>query len=272
MKEVHTKKVAKAVPKFSWSPDDERQFLELKALVLAAPLLKQLDYEKPIFIRCDASRFGAGAVLFQYDERGFEFPVCYASRKFLPSERNWSTFSQEASTVVWALERFAEYVQGYHVIVECDHRNISFVKRSSMPQLARWRLRLQDTDFSVRFLSGARNETADGLSRSHVDDDDVVQASMRDFLPECALPDAADEDVALMAEISALNVKYVDADVAEIIGRQRKTSVAAAAERSVVFSTADPMDDYFEDVAKDVVDELDSSSVGSEDRFRWGRR
>ena len=264
IQEAHAKKVAKAVPKFSWSADDERQFLELKALVLAAPLLKQLDYEKPIFIRCDASRFGAGAVLFQYDERGFEFPVCYASRKFLPNERNWSTFSQEASTVVWALERFAEYVQGYHVIVECDHRNISFVKRSSMPQLARWRLRLQDMDFSVRYLSGARNETADGLSRSHVDDEDVVQASMRDFLPECALPDDADEDVKLMAEVSALNVKYVRADVADIAGRPRRRSRAAEAERSVVMLNADPQDDYFVDVAKEVIDELHSSSDESD--------
>ncbi len=44
-----------------------------------------------------------------------------------------STFSQEAGAVVWALEHFAEYTQGYHVIVQCDHINISFfVKKSAM--------------------------------------------------------------------------------------------------------------------------------------------
>lgn len=84
-------------------------------------------------------------------------PVCYASRKFLPAERGWSTFAQEASTVVWALERFQEFTQGYHVVVECDHRNISFVKKSAMPQIARWRMRLQDMDFSIRYLAGASN-------------------------------------------------------------------------------------------------------------------
>jgi hypothetical protein len=84
----------KTVSTFSWSSDDERQFQELKAAVLAAPMLSILDYSKPIFIRCDASRFGAGAVLFQYDSRGFEHPVCYASRKCLPAERGWSTFAQ----------------------------------------------------------------------------------------------------------------------------------------------------------------------------------
>jgi hypothetical protein len=187
-------------PAFTWSEQDQIDFEELKRCVLSAPLLAQLDYSKQIFIRCDASRFGAGAVLFQYDENGRERVVCYASRKFIPAETRWSTFQQEASTVVWALERFLEFTQGYHVIVECDHRNISFVKRSSMPQLARWRMRLQDHDFSIHFLSGCLNQCADGLSRIHVDDVDVTLA---DAVPECSLlyakPSAIDDYVAVSA-------------------------------------------------------------------------
>lgn len=62
----------KLVPQFHWSETDTKMFEELKAAVLRAPMLEYLDYSKPIFVRCDASRFGAGAVLFQYDERGFE--------------------------------------------------------------------------------------------------------------------------------------------------------------------------------------------------------
>jgi hypothetical protein len=58
-------KIEKAVPKFVWTSDDDRRFEELKECILKAPMLAQLDYSKPIFIRCDASRFGAGAVLFQ---------------------------------------------------------------------------------------------------------------------------------------------------------------------------------------------------------------
>jgi transposase InsO family protein len=235
-------KAVKKVQKFIWTDDDDKAFEELKLAVLAAPLLEQLDYEKPIYIRCDASRFGAGAVLFQYDDRGFEHPVCYASRKFLPSERNWSTFSQEASTVVWALERFAEYTQGYHVIVECDHRNISFVKKSAMPQLARWRLRLQDMDFCIRFLSGARNETADGLSRQHVDDEDVVAALFSDVIPECSLPDVADADVTKMAEISAIDIVRV----AEYNTRSKLQPTVAPADELV---KSDPELGYFSDAS-----------------------
>jgi hypothetical protein len=140
--------------------------------------------------------------------------ACYASRKFLPAETRWSTFQQEASTVVWALERFHEFTQGYHVLVETDHRNISFVKRSSMPQLARWRMRLQDHDFSIRYLSGPRNLTSDGLSRQHVDD---VEVSLHDVVPECALDGSGVANNAVYAEIAALcTARYVDTDLANI--------------------------------------------------------
>jgi hypothetical protein len=56
---------AKTSPPFVWTSEDQVAFDKLKAAVLAAPILGQLDYSKQIYVRCDASRFGAGAVLFQ---------------------------------------------------------------------------------------------------------------------------------------------------------------------------------------------------------------
>jgi hypothetical protein len=198
----------KVVPKFVWTEEDTAKFELLKSTVLQAPMLAYLDYNRPIFIRCDASRFGCGAVLFQYDDMGREHVACYASRKFLDSETRWSTFQQEASTVVWALQRFHEYTMGYHCIVECDHRNISFVKKSAMPQLARWRLILQEHDFSIRYLQGSLNLVSDGLSRQHVD---VVEANLHDVVPECALANAGCDSQAEFAEIAALEYRSTNA-------------------------------------------------------------
>jgi hypothetical protein len=179
--------------KFEWSPGDAAAFVELKQLVLAAPLLSILDYTKPIYIRCDSSRFGCGAVLFQFDDQGRELPVCYASRKYTPAETRYSTFQQEMGAVVWSLERFMEYTQGYHVIVETDHRNIAYVKRSIMPQLARWRMRLEAFDFEVHYRCGPQQEVADGLSRSAVDEAGVddVAVCYGDVLPKSSTLNAA---------------------------------------------------------------------------------
>jgi hypothetical protein len=121
-------------------------------------------------------------VLFQINEQGQEFPIAYASRKYTLAERNYCTFQQEAGAVVWALEKFACFFQGYPVTVQSDHKNLSWVKKSAMPQLTRWRLRLQDFDFRIEYLPGPLNVCADGLSRIGVDDKDML-ISMADILP-----------------------------------------------------------------------------------------
>jgi hypothetical protein len=118
---VGSKKKAKA---FAWTQECQAAFEDLKAATLDTTLLANVDYTKQIFIRCDSSQFGAGAVLFQYDTQGREHPISYASRKYTLAERNYCTFQQEAAAVVWSLEKFANFHQGHHVTVQSDHKNL----------------------------------------------------------------------------------------------------------------------------------------------------
>jgi hypothetical protein len=167
---------------FVWTDQCQAAFDDLKQATLDTSLLANIDFSKEIFIRCDSSQFGAGAVIFQLDDQGRECPIAYASRKYTSAERNYCTFQQEAGAVVWALEKFACFFQGHAVTVQSDHKNLSWVKKSAMPQLTRWRLRLQDFDFRLEYLPGPLNICADGLSRIHVDDTDML-ISMADILP-----------------------------------------------------------------------------------------
>ena len=54
--------------------------------VLAAP-----DFTKGFKLAVDASDVGAGAVLLQEDSSGIDHPVCYYSKKFTKSQRNYCT-------------------------------------------------------------------------------------------------------------------------------------------------------------------------------------
>jgi len=180
-----TTKGSKTSRHFCWTDTCSKAFHAIKQAALDAPLLEVIDFTKEVYIRCDSSQFGQGAVLFQFDDEGREHVIAYASRKYSMSERNWATFQQEASAIVWALEKFHEFIGGSPVIVQTDHKNLSWISKSIMPQLTRWRLRLQDFDFHVEFIPGRLNECSDGLSRLQVDDDDIP-ISMRDFLPPAA--------------------------------------------------------------------------------------
>jgi hypothetical protein len=63
--------------KFKWSPQCDDAFLALKKLLTTAPVLVQLDIEKPFDVYCDASGTGIRGVLMQ-DGRA----IAYASRQF----------------------------------------------------------------------------------------------------------------------------------------------------------------------------------------------
>ena len=179
---VGTKAKAKL---FRWTTECQAAFDDLKAATLNTKLLANINYNEPIYIRCDSSQYGAGAVLFQIGADGHEHPISYASRKYTMAERGYCTFQQEAAAVVWSLEKFSEFHQGHHVIVQSDHKNLSWIKKTAMPQLTRWRLRLQDFDFSLEYYEGSKNVVADGLSRKYVDDEGI-DISIRDFIPEHA--------------------------------------------------------------------------------------
>jgi hypothetical protein len=64
-------------------------------------------------------------------------------------------------------------------------------------------MRLQDHDFAIQFLAGALNQTADGLSRVHVDD---VEVSLADAMPECSLLYARPSATEDIASISAIEI------------------------------------------------------------------
>ena len=65
------------------------------------------DPPRPYEIISDASLHGTGAVLIQ-DGR----PLAYASKRFSPAEKNYTTGEQELLGVISALKEWRCYVEG----------------------------------------------------------------------------------------------------------------------------------------------------------------
>jgi len=77
----------------------EQAFQTLKRLLTTAPMLAQLNIEKPFDVYCDASGIGIGCVLMQEDR-----VIAYASRQLKPHEENYPTHDLELAAVVHALK------------------------------------------------------------------------------------------------------------------------------------------------------------------------
>lgn len=99
---------------------------------------------------------------------------------------NWPATEQECYAIIYAIEKWHKYLDGRPFIIETDHKPmLPFnTKRQLNSKCERWRLQLQQYQFTIHYIKGKHNTVADYLSRSPVDDgtndeDDYVPTKSR---------------------------------------------------------------------------------------------
>ncbi len=154
------------------SPQTEA-FKCLKDLVTSSPTLKFFNPNLATRVACDASQQGLGAILEQCHGEIW-YPVAYASRSLTPAESNYCSLERETLAIVFACEKFHEYVYGREFGVISDHMPLKSIFNKplskSPARLQRFRLRLQRYDFTVQYRQGKHMYVADALSRAPLKD------------------------------------------------------------------------------------------------------
>nr|AAD37020.1 putative retroelement pol polyprotein [Arabidopsis thaliana] len=90
---------------FNWSDECEKSFLELKAMLINAPVLVLPEEGEPYTVYTDASIVGLGCVLMQKGS-----VIAYASRQLRKHEKNYPTHDLEMAAVVFALKIWRSYL------------------------------------------------------------------------------------------------------------------------------------------------------------------
>ena len=65
--------------------------------------------------------FALGTILSQEDDEKNERVIAYASRLLLPAEKNYTATELECLAIMWAIEKFHQYVYGYQFLLIMDH-------------------------------------------------------------------------------------------------------------------------------------------------------
>jgi len=145
----------------------ENAFRTLRNYVSNPHVLALPDVSKPFILQTDASCEGVGSILLQETD-DIRHPVAFASKKLLPRERNYSTIEREALAIVWAVQKFQNYLYGQHFTLETDHCPLQFLNQAKFHngRIMRWALLLQPYRFTVIAIKGSQNIGADFLSRN----------------------------------------------------------------------------------------------------------
>ena len=106
--------------------EQENAVKKLKEMVTSAPVLKYFSPKDPIKVTCDASKLGLGAVLQQKEEGQWK-PVAFASRSLTQSEQNYAQTEKETLSVLFACEKFKDYLYGQNFVVENDHQPLKAI-------------------------------------------------------------------------------------------------------------------------------------------------
>ena len=78
--------------------------------------------------------------------------------------------------VIWAVEKYRQYLEGTHFTVIKDHSSLRCLKNLRDPtgRLARWAMRLAQHDLEIIHRKGALHQLPDALSRMFSDDAEEV--------------------------------------------------------------------------------------------------
>lgn len=138
----------------------------IKILITKEPILAYPNYEKPFVLTTDASNVALGAVLSQNSH-----PICFASRTLNTHETNYSATEKELLAIVWATKYFRPYLFGRKFVINSDHRPLQWLHNLKEPnaKLQRWKIKLNEFDFDIKYIPGRENHVADALSRIKTD-------------------------------------------------------------------------------------------------------
>ena len=84
------------------------------------------------------------------------------------TQRRYSVAEQELLAIVFALDKFRNYIFGYEVFLCTDYKALSFLGKRALTsnRIARWVMQIQEYNLHIQHIRRADNFLADTISRN----------------------------------------------------------------------------------------------------------
>lgn len=197
---------------FDWCPLHQKCFDSIKALACKSPILRPIDprREDPIWVICDASVSGVGALYGQGPDWTKCRPAGFMSRKFTDAQRSYRVFELETIAILEALLKWEDKLLGRPITIVTDHKALEFFQTQARlsNRQTRWMEFMSRFNYTIKYVKGITNKVADCFSRYFASDtpgevhpaDDYVAVDSR------LDPDGEDLPMHRLAELRAMRV------------------------------------------------------------------
>ena len=122
-------------------------------------LLRYPDFKLPFDVYTDACDYQLGGVITQNEN-----PVAFYSRKPNSAQQNYTTMDKELLSTVETAVYHRNILLGFKINSHSDHKKLSF-ENFKLERVRRWRLILEEYDYTFTYTPGKDNFTADMISR-----------------------------------------------------------------------------------------------------------
>jgi hypothetical protein len=152
--------------KITWTESHQAIYSKLKKILKSELILSFPSYNHEFIVATDASDKGLGAVLYQ-EINGQNHYLSFASRSLKGGERNYGATKRELLGIVFALEKFRNYILGTPFTLYTDHHSLIFLhsQKHSNRMINSWIDVLSEFDFKIFHRPGIQNILPDRLSR-----------------------------------------------------------------------------------------------------------
>jgi RNase H-like domain found in reverse transcriptase len=184
---------------FHWRPIHQRCFDMIKRICYKTPIIRPIDprTEEPIWLICDASKTGVGAMYGQGPTWQRCRPAGFMSKKFTTAQHNYAVHELETLAILKALHKWEDKLVGYKLHIITDHKALEFFKMQSDLSHRQWRWmdHMSRFDFNITYVKGELNKVADCLSRYYENDTEFDVYEPHEYVREDARIDPTGEDL-----------------------------------------------------------------------------
>jgi len=193
------------------TPLQQQSFDRLNEALTTPPALGLPRRGRKYVLDVDACGTQVDATLLHEQDDRKLHPVAYMSRRLATNELPDEISQKECLAVVWASLKQRPYLEGDHVLVRTDHdclRWILNIGGSGNPRLARWRLRLSESEIDGAYKLGGTHYMADSIYRLESGGSD--ETAFDDAIPFLAVPANKVRGLDAANNVGGLTVRGID--------------------------------------------------------------